>query len=173
MSENKDLLKVIDEMLEKLDNDDSEIINQTNTEFNSQLKSKLNEVATKKGYSDYTSMLIKKVNKEEQDNIYEETENEFISNYVKNSILNIEYEARQMGLYKDGHQEALNKYYDKLKSNEEIDLILKECYLEEAKISIVDILLDMKLKGYKDGLYLFKIIVEDAIQEFYESKDLR
>ena len=37
MSENKDLLKVIDEMLEKLDNDDSEIINQTNTEFNSQL----------------------------------------------------------------------------------------------------------------------------------------
>lgn len=61
---NKDLIDVIDEMLEKLDNEDSDIINQTQGEFDKELKEKLDAVAKSKGYETYNSMLVAQVSEE-------------------------------------------------------------------------------------------------------------
>jgi hypothetical protein len=167
---NKDLIDVIDEMLEKLDNEDSDIINQTQGEFDKELKEKLDAVAKSKGYETYNSMLVAQVSEEKTQNINPELA--FILDFIENAIAGINYEPRQMGLYKEGHQEALYKYFEFLKETEDIDEALRLSYEEETSINKLDTLRDLKLKGYKDGLYLFSIILEDASEELHNKTNM-
>jgi len=96
----------------------------------------------------------------------------FILDFIENAIAGINYEPRQMGLYKEGHQEALYKYFEFLKETEDIDEALRLSYEEETSINKLDTLRDLKLKGYKDGLYLFSIILEDANEELYNKTNM-
>ncbi len=167
---NKDLIDVIDEMLEKLEKEDVDVINKTPNEFDNELKEKLDEVAKQKGYETYNSMLVAQVSPETNDNVkkiqdeygFELT---FILNYLRDGINGVEYDPKQMGLYKDGHQEALGKYFKLLKDTKDLNEVLRLCYIEESSINKIDTIRDIKLKGYKDGLYLFSIMVEDASED--------
>ena len=161
MSRNDELLSVIDNMLEKLDTDDSDFYKKDQSEFDNELKNKLNAVARQNGFDNYDDMLKYQEKRSEQPPCdYCE-----IYDFVKEAVDNLEYEPKQNGLYKDGNQEALKKCLEKLYKASNIDRLLEECYREEKSINSFDTIRDVKLKGYKDGLYLFSIMVSDAIEE--------
>ena len=52
-----------------------------------------------------------------------------------------------------------------LKDTKDLNEVLRLCYIEESSINKIDTIRDIKLKGYKDGLYLFSIMVEDASED--------
>ncbi len=145
MSKDKELIDVIDEMLEKLDD-----INEAPEDFGNELNRKLNNVASNKGYNDYNTMLSAQSNN--------------VLNFVKKAIDEIAYDVKHEGLYKIGHQEALNKYYE-IAKNSDIKEVVNECHAERKSISTISIIKDEKLRGYRDGLYIFTIIVEDALKQ--------
>lgn len=147
MNEKKDVLDVIDEMLEKIDN-----CNENSDDFKNELDKKLNDIASEKGFSDFNSMINLQVSNNE------------VNLYIKNAIDNVDYDEKHNGLYKEGHQEALNKYFNLIKKKN-MDELKKECKEEEKSINKLSSIRDEKLNGYKDGLYLFNIILEDALNQ--------
>lgn len=147
MNEKKDVLDVIDEMLEKIDN-----CNENSDDFKNELDKKLNDIASEKGFSDFNSMINLQVSNNE------------VNLYIKNAIDNVDYDEKHNGLYKEGHQEALNKYFNLIKKKN-MDELKKECKEEEKSINRLSSIRDEKLNGYKDGLYLFNIILEDALNQ--------
>lgn len=147
MNEKKDVLDVIDEMLEKIDN-----CNENSDDFKIELDKKLNDIASEKGFSDFNSMINLQVSNNE------------VNLYIKNAIDNVDYDEKHNGLYKEGHQEALNKYFNLIKKKN-MDELKKECKEEEKSINKLSSIRDEKLNGYKDGLYLFNIILEDALNQ--------
>ncbi len=147
MNEKKDVLDVIDEMLEKIDN-----CNENSDDFKNELDKKLNDIASEKGFSDFNSMINLQVSNNE------------VNLYIKNAIDNVDYDEKHNGLYKEGHQEALNKYFNLIKKKS-MDELKKECKEEEKSINRLSSIRDEKLNGYKDGLYLFNIILEDALNQ--------
>ncbi|MCI6271379.1 MAG: hypothetical protein MR601_00345 [Erysipelotrichaceae bacterium] len=147
MNEKKDVLDVIDEMLEKIDN-----CNENSDDFKNELDKKLNDIASEKGFSDFNSMINLQVSNNE------------VNLYIKNAIDNVDYDEKHNGLYKEGHQEALNKYFNLIKKKN-MDELKKECKEEERSINRLSSIRDEKLNGYKDGLYLFNIILEDALNQ--------
>ncbi len=148
MSENKELLDVIDEMLEKLDNSE-----ENSADFKKELDEKLNSVACNKGFQDYNEMLQKQIQG-----------NSDILAFIEEAIKDIEYSPRQQGSYKEGHQEALYKYFEMAKTAD-LNVIKDKCRSEEKSITALSTLRDDRLKGYKDGLYLFNIISDDALNQ--------
>lgn len=104
-------------------------------------------------------------NKEMMEKLSKAKEYDDIYSYLKENIEALDYSKIVSNLYVEAHKEALNKYLNMVKEHKDIEEVIKECIEEEESIKIV---IGSKSTGYKDGLYLFRLMALDILDELGE-----